>query len=333
MKAFIIDRYGTNAMVRLGEMPEPELQDDDLLVKIHAASVNPLDLRIRSGKLKLILPYQLPLILGNDLAGVVVKIGAKVRQFKPGDEVYARTDKERIGAFAEFVAIRESAVAKKPEKVTMEEAASLPLVGLTAWQVLNENANIQKKQKILIHAGSGGVGSFAIQLAKHMGATVATTTSTANVAWVKRLGADMVIDYKNEDFRTVLHDYDVVFDTLGGEVLEKSLQVLKPGGKLISVAGPPDQHFAENMKLSWGLKLGLRFLSYQVRRKAKKHQVDYSFFFMRPSGDQLREISSLINLGVIHPVVDKVFPFESTKEALAYVENGRAKGKVIIKMI
>jgi alcohol dehydrogenase len=332
MKAFVVDRYGSNDFVRAAEMPDPELREDDVLVQIHAASVNPLDLKIRAGRLKLILPYRLPLILGNDLAGVVVRVGSRVRRFKPGDEVYARTDTDRIGAFAEFISIKEDAVANKPKTLTMEEAASIPLVGLTAWQVLVERAKLEKGQKVLIHAGSGGVGTFAIQLAKHLGTIIATTTSTANLDWVKRLGADIVIDYKKEDFETILHDYDVILDTLGGKTLEKSIRVLKPGGKLISILGPPDPDFAKNLGLTWSLRLAMCLLSYRIRKKARRHHVSYSFLFMRPSGDQLREIGSLIDSGTVRPVVDRVFPFESIKEALAYIEKGRAKGKVIVKV-
>ena len=333
MKAFIVDRYGSNDGMRAGEMPDPELRDDDVLVQIHAASVNPLDLKIREGKLKLILPYRLPFILGNDLAGVVVRVGSGVRRFKPGDEVYARPDKDRIGAFAEFISIKEDAVAHKPKELTMEEAASIPLVGLTAWQALIERAKLKTGQKVLIHAGSGGVGTFAIQLAKHLGAIVATTTSTANLDWVKRLGADIVIDYRKDDFDKILHDYDVVLDTLGGEALEKSLRVLKPGGKLISISGPPDPDFAKELGSTWILSLAMRLLSFRIRKRAKRHHVSYSFLFMRPSGDQLHEIGSIIDAGVIRPVVDQVFPFESTKEALVYVEKGRVKWKVIVKVI
>ena len=332
MKAFILDSYGNNDRVRLGEMPDPELRDDDVLVQIHAASVNPLDFKIRGGKLKLFLPYRLPLIMGNDLAGVVVRVGSRVRRFKSGDEVYARPDQDRIGAFAEFISIKQDSVANKPKELSMEEAASIPLVGLTAWQALIEKANLKRGQKVLIHAGSGGVGTFAIQLAKHLGAMVATTTSTANVDWVKRLGADIVIDYRKDDFETILHDYDVVLDTLGGEALEKSLRVLRPGGKLISIAGPPDPEFAKDMGASWILGQLTRLLSHSIRNKAKRHCVSYSFVVMRASGDQLRQISSLIDSGAIRPVVDRVFPFESTKEALSYVEKGRAKGKVIVKV-
>ena len=214
----------------------------------------------------------------------------------------------------------------------MEEAASIPLVGLTAWQVLVERANLKTGQKVLIHAGSGGVGTVAIQLAKHLGAIVATTTSTANLEWVKRLGADLVIDYRKDDFEHILHDYDVVLNSLGAETLEKSLRVLKPGGKLISISGPPDPDFAQDRGLSWIVRLAMRLLSYRIRNKAKRHHVSYSFLFMRASGDQLREIGSLIESGIIRPVVDRVFPFEATKDAMAYVETGRAKGKVVVKV-
>jgi NADPH:quinone reductase-like Zn-dependent oxidoreductase len=332
MKAFIVDRYGKKDGVRIGEMPDPELRDDDVLVQIHATAVNLLDSKIRNGEFKLILPYRLPLILGNDVAGVVVRVGSRVRRFKPGDQVYARPPKDRIGSFAELISMNEDAIAIMPKKLTMEEAASIPLVGLTAWQALIERANLKKGQRVLIHAGSGGVGTFAIQLAKHLGAIVATTTSTANVDLVKRLGADIVIDYKKDDFEKLLHDYDVVLNSLGGETLEKSLRVLKPGGKLISISGPPDPDFAKDQGSTWILRQVMRLLSYRIRKKAKRHHVSYSFLFMRASGDQLREITSLIDSGIIRPVVDRVFPFESTKEAMAYVENGRAKGKVIVKV-
>jgi alcohol dehydrogenase len=214
----------------------------------------------------------------------------------------------------------------------MEEAASIPLVGLTAWQALIEKGQLKNGQKVLIHAGSGGVGTFAIQLAKHVGATVATTTSARNIELVKRLGADIVIDYKKDDFSATLKDYDVVLDTQGGNALEKSLRVLKPGGKLIGIAGPPDPDFAKEMGASWFLKTVMRFLSYRIRKAARRHNVSYSFVLMRPDGGQLKQIATLIDAGAIRPVIDQVFPFESTKEALTYVETGRAKGKVVIKV-
>ncbi len=332
MKAFIVERYGRKGVGRLGDMPEPELRDGDVLVRVHAAGVNPLDSKIRTGEFKLILPYRLPLILGNEVAGVVTRVGPRVRRFKPGDEVYARPGKDRIGTFAEFIAMNEDDVAIKPKTLTMEEAASIPLVGLTAWQALIERAHLKKGQKVLIQAGSGGVGTFAIQLAKHVGATVATTTSTANVDLVRRLGADVIVDYKKDDFEKVLRDYDVVLNSLGKETLEKSLRVLKSGGKLISISGPPDPAFATDIGSGWILRQLMGVLSYRIRRQARRHRVDYSFLFMKASGDQLREITSLIEAGTVRPVVDRTFPFESAGEALAYVETGRAKGKVVVKV-
>ena len=332
MKAFILDRYGSADRVRAGDVPDPELREDDVLVQIHAAGVNLLDSKIRTGEFKLILRYRLPLILGHDVAGVVVRVGSRVRRFKPGDEVYARPADGRIGAFAEFIAIKEDDVAIKPKALSMEEAASIPLVGLTAWQALIERASLRKGQKVFIQAGSGGVGTFAIQLAKHLGATVATTTSTDNVDLVRSLGADIVIDYKQDDFENVLSDYDVVLNSLDKVTLEKSLRVLKPGGQLISISGPPDAAFARSIGASWVLRMVTGALSYRIRAKAKRRQVHYSFLFMRANGDQLTEITSLIDDGIIRPVVDRVFPFASTKEAMAYVEAGRAKGKVVVSL-
>src|SRR5205814_1129894 len=320
MKAFIVDRYGSADRVRAGEVPEPEMREDDVLIEIHAAGVNPLDSKIRDGEFKRLLPYRLPLILGNELAGVVIRAGSRVRRFKPGDEVYARPDKSRIGAFAEFIAVSEDDLAIKPKSLTMEEAAAIPLVGLTAWQALIEKANLKKGQKVLIHAGSGGVGTFAIQLAKHVGATVATTTSAANIELVRRLGADIVIDYKKDSFEEILRDCDVVLNSLDAQTLKKSLRVLKSGGNLISISGPPDPEFARKLGLSRILGLVMRLLSFRIRRQARRHRVDYSFLFMRASGDQLRQIGSLIEAGAIRSVLDRFFPFESTNEAIAYVD-------------
>src|SRR6059058_2739648 len=245
MKAFVVDKYKKNGALRLTKVPEPEVRDDDVMVRVHATGVNLLDSKVRNGEFKLFLPYRPPFVLGHDVAGIVTRVGPKVRRFKAGDEVYARTRDHRVGTFAEFIAMNEADVALKPKNLSMEEAASIPLVGLTAWQVLIERAHLKKGQKVLIHAGSGGVGTFAIQLAKHIGATVATTTSTVNVDLVRSLGADVVIDYKKEDFENVLSGYDVVLNSLGKDTLEKSLKVLKPGGKLISISGPPDVAFAK----------------------------------------------------------------------------------------
>jgi NADPH:quinone reductase-like Zn-dependent oxidoreductase len=332
MKAFVLDRYGKKRALRSADMPTPEPHEDEALVEVHAASVNLLDSKIRDGEFRFILPYPLPLVLGHDVAGVVVKAGSRVRQFEPGDEVYARADNFRIGSFAEFVPVKEASLALKPKGLTMEEAASIPLVGLTAWQALVEKAKLRQGQKVFIQAGSGGVGSFAIQLARHLGATVATTTSTTNVALVKGLGADVVIDYKTQDFEDVLRDYDVVLHSQDGKALDKSLRVLKRGGKLISISGPPDPEFGKDIEAPGLVKLVLRLLSAGVRRRAQGRGIGYSFLFMKANGSQLREITRLIEAGAIRPVIDRVFPFESTNEALAYVETGRAKGKVVIKI-
>jgi NADPH:quinone reductase-like Zn-dependent oxidoreductase len=332
VKAFVLERYGKQRALRSAEMPIPELRDDEVLVEVHAAGVNQLDARIRDGEFKLILPYRLPVILGHDVAGVVAKVGPRVRQFKPGDEVYARADDFRIGTFAQFVPVKEASLALKPKSLTMEEAASIPLVGLTAWQALVERARLRKGQKVFIQAGSGGVGTFAIQLARHLGATVATTTSAGNVALVKGLGADVVVDYKTQDFEDVLRDYDVVLHSQDGKTLEKSLRVLRDGGKLISISGPPDPEFGKDIAAPGFVRLVMRLLSSGVRRKAQGRGIGYSFLFMKAQGSQLGEITRLIDAGAIRPVVDRVFPFDATNDALTYVEAGRAKGKVVIKL-
>ncbi|MBY5707504.1 NADP-dependent oxidoreductase [Rhizobium leguminosarum] len=330
MKAFVVDKYQKKGALRLANMPEPDVRDEDILVRIHATGVNLLDSKVRDGEFKLLLPYRPPFVLGHDVAGTVVKVGSRAQRFKVGDEIYARPRDHRVGTFAEFIAVNEADVAPKPKNLSMEEAASIPLVALTAWQALVEVAKVKPGQKVFIQAGSGGVGTFAIQLAKHLGATVATTTSATNTDLVRSLGADVVIDYKTQDFEKVLSGYDLVLNSQDAKTLDKSLRVLKPGGQLISISGPPDPAFAKELGLNPFLKLVLRVISRSVRKKAKKLGVRYSFLFMRAEGQQLSQITSLIESGVIRPVVDKVFPFEKAGEALAYVETGRAKGKVVI---
>jgi NADPH:quinone reductase-like Zn-dependent oxidoreductase len=332
MKAFFLDAYKKRTALRLGDVPELSVGADDVLVEIHAAGLNQLDTKLRDGEFKLILPYKPPFVLGHDVAGVVVRTGANVRRFKAGDEVYSRPRDGRIGTFAQFIAINEADVAPKPKNLTMEEAASIPLVGLTAWQVLVDRAKLRKGQKILIHAGSGGVGTFAIQLAKHLGAMVATTASAGNADLVGGLGAEVVIDYRTQQFERELSGYDVALNSLDAKTLEKSLETLKPGGKLISISGPPDPAFAREQGLNWILRQALRLLSLGIRRKAEARQVDYSFLFMRANGEELSRITTLIEEGAIRPVIDRVFPFEATNEALAYIETGRAKGKVVVKV-
>ncbi|MET7325434.1 NADP-dependent oxidoreductase [Streptomyces sp. NPDC005549] len=333
MRAFLVEKYGGEAGMRAAEVPAPRVGADDVLVEIHAAGVNPLDLRIRNGDFKAFLPYRLPLVLGNDLAGTVVRVGPSVTRFAVGDEVFARPDKDRIGTFAELIAVHQDDLALKPATLTMAEAASLPLVALTAWQALVERAHVRPGQRVLVHAGAGGLGSVAVQLAKALGAHVATTVSTAKADLAKDLGADVVVDYRTQDFEEVLDGYDIVLDSLGGQNLATSLRVLKPGGTAISVAGPPDPAFARELGLNPFLRLAMTALSFKTRRDAKRHGVTYSFLFMKADGDQLRELTPLIDAGKVRPVVDRVFPFDETLQAMEYVEKGRAKaGKVVVSM-
>ncbi len=332
MKAFTLNRYGKNEKLHLTDVAEPTLKDNDVLVEVHAAGLNLLDSKIKTGEFKLILPYKFPLILGHDVAGVVTKVGSKVTKFKVGDEVYSRPSDFRIGTFAEFIAIDEKDVAHKPKNISMEEAASIPLVALTVWQALVEKAKLKKGQKVFIQAGSGGVGTIAIQLAKYLGATVATTASEKSFELLKSLGADVLIDYKKQDFESVLKDYDVVLNSQDKKTLEKSLRIAKPNGKVISISGPPTPDFAKVIKAPWFVKIILSLISSGIRKMAKKLNVAYSFLFMRAEGNQLQEITKLIESGAIKPVIDKIFPFEQINDALSYVESGRSKGKVVVKM-
>ncbi|MES5046814.1 NADP-dependent oxidoreductase [Rhizobium nepotum] len=332
MKAYVVDKYKKKGELRLAELPDPQVQNDDILVRVHATAINLLDSKIRDGEFKLFLPYRPPFVLGHDVAGTVVKVGPGVSRFKVGDEIYARPRDHRIGTFAEFIAIHEDDAALKPHTLTMEDSSSIPLVALTAWQALVDVAKVKPGQKVFIQAGSGGVGTIAIQLAKHLGATVATTTSAKNVALVKSLGADVVIDYTSQDFEKLLSGYDVVLNSQDPKTLAKSLNILKPGGHLVSISGPPDPSFARDIGLNALLKLVVRLLSRSVRRKAKSRGVHYSFLFMRADGRQLEQIAELIDSGALRPVVDKIFPFNQTPDALAYVETGRAKGKVVVKV-
>jgi NADPH:quinone reductase-like Zn-dependent oxidoreductase len=331
MKAYSVNKY--RRPMQAGDFAEPPVDDRDVLVEINAAGVNMLDAKIRDGEFKLFVPYKAPFILGHDLAGVVARVGSSVTRFSVGDEVYARPRDGRIGTFAERIAVHEDDLAMKPANLSMAEAASVPLVALTAWQALVERANLQSGQKVLVHAGSGGVGTYAIQLAKHLGATVATTAGTSNVDWVRELGADIVVDYRTQDFETVAHDYDVVLDSQGGQTLAKSLRVLKPGGTAIGIAGPPDPDFARQQGLGLPLRLVMTGLSLKTRWAARRHAVRYLFLFMRASGAQLDEITKLIETNVLRPIVDRAYPFDEAPQALAHVEGGRTKGKVVITMI
>lgn len=331
MKAMIIDKYGKVPM-HMTEVPTPEINEYEVLAEIHAASINPIDFKIRDGKVKMLLKYEMPLILGNDFSGVITKVGSKVTRFKAGDEIYARPRKNKVGTFAEYIAIHEDDIALKPKNFSFEEAASIPLVGLTTYQALHDIMHLQKGQKILIHAGSGGVGTFAIQLAKIMGATVTTTASEAGANLVKSLGADEIINYKTEKFEEILTNYDAVFDTIGGTTLEKSFNIIKSGGNIVSVSGTPNARFGKEFGSGFFKTLLFSLASKKLTALEKKHNAQYSFLFMKPSGDQLRTIANYIEAGKIKPVIDRVFSFEDAQKAMEYSEAGRAKGKIIVKI-
>jgi len=332
MKAFVVEKYAKDGL-HAATVPDPTVGPRDVLVRISAASVNPLDKMTRNGEFKRLIKHKPPFVLGHDMAGVITEVGADVRDFKVGDEVYARPRDLRIGTFAEFIAIDQDDVAPKPNSLTLQEAAAVPLVALAAWQILVDRAHLQQGQKVLVHAGAGGLGSTVIQLASHLGALVATTTDTATADLVRNLGADVVVDYTKQDFSQMLSGYDLVVDSLGGQNLEKSLTVLKPHGLAIGVAGPPDAGFAKQLGAPAILGVVMSLLSRRIRKAAKALDVRYEFLFMQANGSQLRELGALYDAGALRPVIDTTFPFDQTTEAMAYVEQGRTKaGKVVVMM-
>lgn len=306
MKAARIHAYGDPSEIRIEDAPLPTLNDDDVLIRTVATSVNPVDWKIRKGYLKSYIPYEMPLIMGWDVSGIVEKTGAAVTKFKPGDAVYSRPDIRRNGAYAEFIAVRESEIAFKPATISHIEAASLPLVSITAWESLFTTANLTSGQRVLIHAGAGGVGSIAVQLAKARGAHVTATASAAKLALVKSLGADEVIDYRSQDFASVAKDMDVVFDTLGGEVQEKSWSVLKPGGMLVSITDRPSEE----------------------RAKAEGKRAGY--VFIDPNAAILTELARMVDAGQVRPVIGAEFGLNDTAKAQELSETGRATGKIVI---
>ncbi|NOU98782.1 NADP-dependent oxidoreductase [Paenibacillus planticolens] len=332
MKAMIIEKYGKNVPLIMTERPTPDIGEHDVLVEIHAASLNPIDFKIKEGKVKFLLTYKFPLILGNDFSGVVAKVGKRVSAFKPGDEVYGRPRKSRIGTLAEYIAIHEDDISLKPQNLSFEEAASIPLVGLTTYQAFSEILDLQKGQKILIHAGSGGVGTFAIQLAKLMGAFVATTASDKGYELVKTLGADLIINYRKENFEELLTGYDAVFDTLGGDILEKSFQILKLNGQIVSISGVPNAAFGKDEQLGWMKTAVLSIVSRKITALEKKSRTRYRYLFMKPSGAQLKVLKEYIERGHIKPVIDKVYNLKDADQALHYLESGSAKGKVVVRI-
>ena len=333
MKALVFHRYGKANQLAFADVPRPVPKPDEMLVQVHAAGINPIDTMIPKGTFKPFLRFQLPATIGSDVAGVVVEVGSGVTRFKPGDAVFASIFGMGTGALAEFAVVPENLAVLKPVNLDFVQAASIPMVGLTSWQAIKERMHPLPGQKVFIPAGSGGIGTFAIQLAKHLGAKVGTTTSTGNVDLVRSLGADEVVDYKQQEFEEVLRDYDAVLGTVKGDALQKSLRILKPKSKIVSLVGPPDTAFARARGMNFFMVFVMWLLSWKMKRLAKKRGAEYSFLFAYPDGKQLAEISELLKEGGIRPVIDKVFPFDQAKEALAYLETGRAKGKVVVKVI
>jgi NADPH:quinone reductase-like Zn-dependent oxidoreductase len=332
MKALTFKRYGKSPDIRFAEVPRPTLKPDELLVQVHAAGVNPIDNMIPTGLFKAVVKLQLPAVMGSDLAGVVTEVGSRVTRFKPGDAVFASIFDIGTGAITEFAVVPESAAALKPDNLDFVQAAAIPMVGLTSWQALKERVKLRPGQKVFIPAGSGGIGTFAIQLAKHLGARVGTTTSTGNIELVRGLGADEIVDYKQQEFENVLRGYDAVLGTVRGDAMEKAVGILKPGASMVSLVGPLDAAFARARGLNFLLTFVFAMMSRKIKRLAKQHDVSYSFLFAHPDGTQLAQIGELLRTERIRPVIDKVFPFEQARDALDYLGQGRAKGKVVIKI-
>lgn len=326
MKALQIKKYGEiKEGLSLNEIDKPSIKSNDILVEVKAASLNPIDYKMVEGKLKDMIPLKLPSTIGFDVSGVIVEKGADVKNFEVGDEIYSRVPQEQMGTVAEFVAINSDLVALKPDNITFEQASGLPLTGLTAIQAL-ENVGIKENDRILIHAGSGGVGSFAIQYAKAKGAIVYTTTSTSNVDWVKALGADRVIDYTTEDYKEVANNLDIVFDTLGDEYTFDAFEIIKDGGKVTTIVGPPDEETAKQM----GMKD--YNLPEKLSKLIEKKSAIYKLTWMQPNANQLKEIATMVEDRTIKPIVDLIYSLEDGVDAYEYLATGKAKGKVIISL-
>jgi NADPH:quinone reductase-like Zn-dependent oxidoreductase len=330
VRSWVVARYGKGAPLGLVDLCEPVVGDRDVLIEVHAAALNPLDSKIRDGAFKRLLPYKPSFVLGHDVAGRILAVGSSVRGFAVGDAVYARPRDGRIGTLAERIAVPAEDIAHAPTNVSLAEAASLPLVALTAWQALVDVGRVGAGSRVLIHAGAGGVGTIAIQLAKHFGATVATTASSAGEALVRSLGADIVIDYRTQDFTDELRDQDFVLANQDAKTLARSLDVMAPGGTLVSLSGPPDPAFARAQGMGPIMRAIMGLLSLSVRRKAGTRGVDYRFLFMHADGAQLARITTLVEAGTIQPVIDRRFGFDAVNDALAYLDGGHAKGKVVI---
>ena len=331
MKAMGISRYHQKQLEEF-VLPIPAIAPDEVLVEVHAASVNPVDFKIRDGVLRLLIDYRMPLVLGFDFAGTVVKTGSQVTRFKVGDEVYGLPRRTMVGTFAQFFAVKAADIALKPKNLDFEQAASVPLVGLTTYQAFNELMGLRSGESILIQAGAGGIGTFAIQLAKIMGAYVATTASEKGRALVERLGADEVIDYRTTDFWKVLHGYDCLYDVFGGKSLDEGFKILRRGGRVVSLNGTPNARFGKTQRLGFWKTEALRVASLPLTLREKRYDVTYNMIFVRPDARQLAILAGLYEEGRLVPVVDKVFPLAEAQAALDYSQSGRAKGKIVLKV-
>lgn len=333
MRAYVMTGYGkVSDVVRLVDMPEPTAGPDDVVCEIAAAALNPIDLKTIEGDLKRVIRYRLPHTIGFDASGTVHAVGSNVRAFRPGDEVFVRASRETIGTFAERIALPQSFFARKPDHIAHQGAASLPLVGLTTVQGLVDRARAKAGQRILIHAGSGGVGSFAIQFAKAKGLHVTTTTSSRNADFVKSLGADEVIAYDQRDYRKEPGGYDIVFDTLGGDFTLEAFKVARRGGAVVSIVGPPDRQFADQVGANWIVRAVMRMMSRHVYAASRETGVAYYRFLTESNGAQLDAIAKLVNDGHIKPVIDQVFPFERLPDAFQRLASGRARGKIVLSV-
>jgi alcohol dehydrogenase len=333
MKAFAFDRYGGPDVASLREVADPTPRDHEMVVRVRAAGLNPVDYKTREGKLKIIRTYEMPQIMGNELSGVVEKIGPGVTKWKPGDRVFARVDKDVLGALAELARVHEDHAAAVPSAVDLDTAGAIPLAALTALQALRDELGVKSGDKVFIPGGAGGVGTFAIQIAKWLGASVATTASSRGEALVKRLGADVVVDYTRARFEDELHDYDAAFDLVGADTLPRVFRVLKNGGRVLSIAGLPEPQTArKDLERGAGLAALFFVASLSTRARGWGRGISYRYLFMRPDGAELAEIAKLVNDKKLEVIVDRVFPFAETKEAFAHLETGRAKGKVVVRV-
>src|SRR5580704_4203488 len=331
MRAYVLKHYGGPEGARLIDVPAPTPGPRDILVEVRAAGLNPVDFKFRQGKLRAILRPKLPFVLGNELAGEVIAVGRDVKRFRAGDRVFARVAKDRAGAFAEQACVDEDDAAHMPRNLDFTAAAAIPLAGLTALQALRDELHVKPGQKVLISGGAGGVGTFAIQIAKWLGAHVTTTASKRGEALVRSLGCDEVIDYTSQSISEAGRRFDAGFDLIGGKTLDQMFEIMKPGSRIVSVGALPEPQTAiKDLGDRRVLAALFWMIIYGIRSRARRAGVSYRYLFMHPSGSDLAQLAELIEQGKLKVIVDKTYPFANISDALAYVESGRAKGKVVV---